>query len=75
MIINWFKRRRAHSRYVDDKAVQDFTRVAKDQGMDLNYGEDPVARLAELIQDDSPPDEQRLAEIAKLMGQTDDKPL
>lgn len=56
------------------KVLRDFTRVAQDQGIDLDYGEDPVARLAELIMDDSPPDEKRVAEIARLMGQTDDKP-
>lgn len=69
-----FRRRRTLSRYVDDKAVQDFAQVAKDQGMGLDYG-DPVARLAELTQDDSPPDEKRLAEIARLAGQHGDKPL
>lgn len=44
---------------------------ARGQGI----SDDPVAQLAELIQDDSPPDEKRLAEIARLIGQKDDKPL
>ena len=60
-----FRRRRTLSRYADDKAVQDFTSVAKDQGLDLDY--DQTERLAALLSDDSTPDEERLEEIRRLL--------
>jgi len=40
--------------------VQDFARVAEDARLD---------RLEKLLADPTPPDEHRLAEIARLMGQ------
>lgn len=58
-----FRPRRTLSRYVDDKSVQDFARIAEDVRLD---------RLEKLLADPTPPDEHRLAEIARLMGQTDD---
>lgn len=60
-----FRRRRTISRYVDDKAVQDFTAVAKDQGLDLDY--DRTERLAALILDDRAPDQERIEQINKLV--------
>ncbi|WP_244487189.1 hypothetical protein [Afipia sp. Root123D2] len=53
--------------------MQDFAKVAKDQGAPLDY--DRTEKLAALLSDNSDPDENRIAEIARLMGQTDDKPL
>jgi len=58
-------RRRTLSRYADDQGVGDSTEIAKDQGMNLDY--DRTERLAELLSDDSTPDETRLAEIRKLL--------
>lgn len=48
------------------KVLHDFTRVGKDQGMELDY-DDRTERLAELLSDDSTPDEKRLSEIRKLL--------
>jgi hypothetical protein len=56
-----FRRRRIPSRQV----VADFTRVAKDQGMDLDY--DRGKRLYDLLSDNSAPDQDRLDEIDKLL--------
>lgn len=64
-----FRRKRNLSRYADDKAVQDFAKVAKQQGLDLDYDRDK--RLMELL---SAPEEQageNLVEIAQLLIQTD----
>ena len=55
-----FRPRRTLSRHADDRAVQDFARVAEDARLD---------RLEKLLADPTPPDEHRLAEIARLMGQ------
>ena len=64
-----FRRKRTLSRYADDKAVQDFEKVAKEQKLDLNY--DLGKRLDEMAA--APPEETeaRLAEIAEFLGQTD----
>lgn len=51
------------TRYADNKAVHDFARVAEDVRLE---------RLERLLADPTPPDEHRLAEIARLMGQTDE---
>lgn len=64
-ILNWVKRR-TKSRYADDKAVDDFAQVAKDQGLPLDY--DREGRLADLLDGDEP---EHLEEIAKLLGQSD----
>jgi hypothetical protein len=45
-----FGRRRTKSRYADDKPVDDFARVAKEQGLPLDYDDDK--RLAELLSSD-----------------------
>lgn len=63
-ILKWI-RRRTKSRYADDKAVSDFTRVAKGQNLPLDYDD---KRLAELLQSDDPVG--NLEEIAKLLGQS-----
>jgi hypothetical protein len=59
-----FGRRRTKSRYADDKAVDDFARVAKDQGLPLDYDNDK--RLAYLLSSDEDP-AGNLKEIAKLL--------
>jgi hypothetical protein len=61
-----FGRRRTKSRYADDKPVDDFARVAKEQGLPLDYDDDK--RLAELLSSDDDP-AGNLEEIAKLLGQ------
>lgn len=63
MTILNFLRRRTKSRYADDKAVDDFARVAKDQGL---YND---KRLAELLSSDEDP-VVNMDEIAKLLGQS-----
>lgn len=64
-----FRRSRTLSLYADDKAVQDFEKVAKEQKLDLDY--DLGKRLDEMAA--APPEETeaRLAEIAEFLGQTD----
>jgi hypothetical protein len=62
-VFDWFKRRRTQSA----KIVADFTRVARDQNLALDYDRD--GRLAKLLSDDGDPSE-NLDEIAKLLGQT-----
>jgi hypothetical protein len=64
-----FRRSRTLSRYADDKAVQDFEKVAKEQKLDLDYN--LGKRLDEMAA--APPEETeaRLAEIAEFLGQTD----
>jgi hypothetical protein len=64
-VIEWFRRRQTPSA----KAVKDFTRVAKDQGLPLDYDRDE--RLAKLLFDD---DTGNLEEIAKLLGQSETDP-
>jgi hypothetical protein len=49
--------------------VKDFTRVARDQGLPLDYDRDE--RLAKLLSDD---DAENLEEIAKLLGQSERNP-
>lgn len=51
-ILNWIKRR-TKSRYADDNAVNDFTRVARDQSTPFDYDEDK--RLVELLSGDEDP--------------------
>lgn len=60
-ILRWV-RRRTKSRYADDKAVDGFNRVAKDQGLPLDYDE---AELAKLMDDPN-----NIEEIAKLLWQS-----
>jgi hypothetical protein len=57
-----FRPRRTLSRYADDKAVKDFARALTDA---------KEKRLLELMAIRKP-DEATLAEIAQLMGQTDE---
>ena len=66
-VIAWFKRRQKPT----PMAVADFTCVAKDQRMPLDY--DREERLAKLIKSNDDP-VQNLEEIAKLLGQTPDIP-
>ncbi|MCB1394019.1 hypothetical protein [Nitrobacter sp.] len=66
-ILNWIKSR-TKSRYADDKAVDDFERVARGQNAPLDYDQDK--RLAELLSSDEDPADY-LDEIAKLMGQSE----
>ena len=67
-ILSWIKRR-TKSRYADDKAVDDFTRVAREQNATLDY--DQEKRLSELLSSDEDP-AANFDEIAGLLGQ--DKP-
>lgn len=67
-ILNWI-RRRTKSSYADDRAVDDFARVAKAQGLPLDYGD---KRLADLLSSDDDPS-RNMNEIAKLLGQTPEK--
>lgn len=69
-IIDWIKRR-TKSRYADDKAVNDFIFVAKDQGLSLD---DRGARLKELLTRDFAPTGAELIEIANLLGQVPNEP-
>lgn len=64
-VIDWFKRRRTPSA----TAVADFTRVARDQRLDLDY--DRSERPAKLLKSEDPGN---LDEIAKLLGQYGDAP-
>ena len=66
-VIGWLKNRVTKSRYVSDQAVSDFTRVARDQSLPLDYGNDQ--RLAELLASNDDP-AGNMAEIAKLLGQS-----
>lgn len=61
-----FGRRRTKSRYADDKAVDDFARVVKEQGLPLD---DDDRRLAELLSSDEDP-AVNMDEIAKLLGRS-----
>jgi hypothetical protein len=63
-VIEWFRRRQTPSA----KAVKDFTRVARDQGLRLDYDRDE--RLVKLLSDDAG----NLEEIAKLLGQSETDP-
>ena len=65
----YFRRSRTLSRYVDDKAVQNFEKVAKEQKLDLDY--DLGKRLDEMAAAPTEEAGARLAEIAELLGQTD----
>jgi hypothetical protein len=60
-ILDWIKRR-TKSSYADDEAVDEFTRVAKDQELPFDY--EQGERLAKLMDDPG-----NLEEIAKLLGQ------
>jgi len=62
-------RRRALSRYADDKTVTDFERVAKDQGLDLDY--DRANRIREITELPSEEIGGSIDELARLLGQTD----
>ncbi|HRO01641.1 MAG TPA: hypothetical protein PLX43_09130 [Nitrobacter sp.] len=66
-ILNWIQRR-TKSRYADDKAVSDFTRVAREQSAPLDYDQDK--RLAELLSSDEDP-ARNIDEIARLLGQSE----
>lgn len=65
-ILSWIKRR-TKSRYADDKAVDDFERVARDQNAPLDYDQDK--RLAELLSSDEDP-AGNFDEVARLLGQS-----
>ena len=58
-------RRRTKSKYADDKAVEDFASVCREQGLELDY-----ERIKELIADPGE-GEEGIAELAKLLGQDD----
>lgn len=60
-------KRRTKSRYADDKAVDDFARVAREQNAPLDFDRDK--RLAELLSSDGDP-AANFDEIAKLLGQS-----
>lgn len=66
-VIDWFKRRQSPSA----KAVANFTRVARDQNLPLDYDRDE--RLAKLLTSDADP-AGSLEEIAKLLGQSGNDP-
>jgi hypothetical protein len=66
-VIKWFRRRQTPSA----KAVADFTRIARDQNLPLDYERDE--RLAKLLSDDRDPT-RNVDEIAKLLGQSERKP-
>lgn len=63
-MIDWIKRC-TKSRYADDKALDDFARVSRDQNAPLAYDQDK--RLAELLSSDED-QAARFYEIAKLLG-------
>ena len=63
-IIDWLTHRFTKSRYPPDRAVEQFARVAQDQGLPLDYSND--RRLAELLGSDDPAG--NIDEIAKLLG-------
>lgn len=69
-VIGWF-RRRTISRYADDKAVDGFARVAREQSAPLDYDQDK--RIAELLSDDADP-AVNFDEIAQLLGQSERNP-
>lgn len=69
-ILSWIKRR-TKSRYADDKAVDDFSRVARGQGLPLDYDRDK--RLAEMLSSDEDP-AGNFDEVAKLLGQSGKTP-
>jgi len=62
-------RRRSLSPYADDKAVTDFERVAKDQGLDLDY--DRPNRIREITELPAEEIGGSIDELARLLGQTD----
>lgn len=64
-VIDWFRRHRQPTA----KAVSDFSQVARDQGLDLDY--DQANRLAEFLESDDP---ENFEEIAKLLGQSGNEP-
>jgi hypothetical protein len=61
-----FRPRRTLSRYASDKAVKDFERVAKSQGLFIDD-----KRIMELLDNPNPSGE-TIEELAKLLGQTDE---
>lgn len=69
-ILSWIKRR-TKSRYADDKVVNDFARVAREQNAPLYFDRDK--RLAELLSSDDDP-AANFDEIAKLLGQSETDP-
>jgi len=60
-----FRPRRTLSRHTSDKAVKDFERVAKSQGLFIDD-----ARILELLSNPNPTGE-TIEELAKLMGQSE----
>ena len=66
-MIDWIKQRFSKPRYVSDKAVSDFTAMAKDQGLQFDYGTDK--RLVHLLRSNDDP-ARNMEEIAKLLGQS-----
>jgi hypothetical protein len=64
-IIHWLKHRFTKSRYAPDRAVENFTRVAKEQNLPLEYGDDH--RLADLLGSNDDP-AGNIDDIAKLLG-------
>jgi hypothetical protein len=67
-VIDWFKRSQSPS----TKAVADFTHVACDQNLPLDYDRDK--RLAKLLSDNGDDPSGNLEEIANLLGQSDNGP-
>lgn len=61
-----FRPRRTLSRYASDKAVKDFERVAKSQGLFIDD-----KRIMELLDNPNPSGE-TIEELAKLLGQTEE---
>ena len=70
-ILSFFKNHFTSSRYASDQAVYDFARVAQDQGLPLDFGND--RRLAELLGSNEDP-VVNLDDIAKLFGPSSESP-
>lgn len=62
-----FRPRRTLSRYVDDKAVKDFARVAESKRLFPDHAAD---RVTELI-DNPNQTEETIEELARLLGQSE----
>jgi hypothetical protein len=66
-ILSFFKNHFTNSRYASDQAIYDFARVARDQELPLDYGND--RRLAELLTGNEDA-AGSLEQIANLLGQS-----
>lgn len=67
-----FRRKRTLSPHADDKAVEDFTRVCKQQGLNLDF-DSRAKRIKEIMY--SPPEQagDHIEELAQLLGQSEPK--